>query len=301
MKSTGLRELEWGAVAAGGEAETLTGRKKKWKKRQKLNFQPPDTPLNNGSVSQRRSGERGGSYIMTPDAGFSSCGGGGSGVVVAVHPVPAVRLNLWQSRVHHNSYNAVPSTILAHTHTHTLPFSWLVWEPAALIHGLVLSVSLTQANLSVCRHPAVSQAHWQKNCPYLSERAEIDSETRGSVSAQEGGVAVQLHCKDLSDVHKTHFCSSSEGTGTQSSHCLGKTPFWCSQLARPSPYQHYEQENTPHLFSVTPSTSYHSNPRSVVGHINGKQSLHSSNSLFVIIPQTQDNCISPESMWRQNL
>ncbi len=53
---------------------------------------------------------------MTLDAGFSSYGGGGTGVVVALHPVPAVRLNLLQGRVRHNSYNAVPSTILAHTH-----------------------------------------------------------------------------------------------------------------------------------------------------------------------------------------
>lgn len=44
--------------------------------------------------------------------------GEGAGVVVALHPVPAVRLNLLQGRVHHSSYNAVPGTILAHTHTH---------------------------------------------------------------------------------------------------------------------------------------------------------------------------------------
>ena len=34
------------------EAETLTGTKKK-EKRRELNFQPPDTPKNNPSVSQR--------------------------------------------------------------------------------------------------------------------------------------------------------------------------------------------------------------------------------------------------------
>lgn len=38
--------------------------------------------------------------------------------MVALHPVPAVRLNLLQGRVHHSSYNAVPGTILAHTRTH---------------------------------------------------------------------------------------------------------------------------------------------------------------------------------------
>lgn len=53
---------------------------------------------------------------MTLDAGFSTYGGGGTGVVVAMHPVPAVRLNLLRVSVHHNSYNAAPGTILAQTH-----------------------------------------------------------------------------------------------------------------------------------------------------------------------------------------
>lgn len=77
----------------------------------------------------------------------------------------------------------------------------------------------------------------------------------------------------------------------QSSHCLGKSHFLCTQLAPCSPYQH--QENTPHLFSVTPSTSCHSNPRSEAGHINGKQSPSDSLRLWSF-PQAQD--IGPESV-----
>lgn len=58
-----------------------------------------------------------------------------------------------------------------------------------------------------------------------------------------------------------------------------ETPFLCTQLAPPSPYQYHEQEYTPHLFSATPPASYHSNPRSEAAHINEKQSLHSLSSL----------------------
>lgn len=74
----------------------------------KLNFQPPDTLLNTPSVSQ--GGREKGSYIMTLDAGFSSRGGRGTGVVVALHTVPAVSLNLLQGK---------GSTRIQAQHTHT--------------------------------------------------------------------------------------------------------------------------------------------------------------------------------------
>ena len=149
-------------------------------------------------------------------------------------------------------------------------------EPAELIHGLVLSVSLTLAHFSSVKasrcKPSPLVKKTKTNCPvFEGEKLRLTARVEGD-----------LHCMRLCDVHKTrYFCSSAEGTGTQLSHCLGKPPFLCTQLAPPSPYQHHEQENTPHLFSVTPSASCHSNPRREVDHINGKQSLHSSNSLCV--------------------
>lgn len=40
--------------------------------------------------------------------------------MVALHPVPAVRLNLLQGRVHHSSYNSEPNTILMRACAHTI-------------------------------------------------------------------------------------------------------------------------------------------------------------------------------------
>lgn len=50
---------------------------------------------------------------MTLDAGFSSRGGRGTGVVVALHTVPAVSLNLLQGK-------GCTRIQAQHTHTHTL-------------------------------------------------------------------------------------------------------------------------------------------------------------------------------------
>lgn len=49
---------------------------------------------------------------MTLDAGFSSRGGRGTGVVVALHTVPAVSLNLLQGK----GCTRISGT--THTHTH---------------------------------------------------------------------------------------------------------------------------------------------------------------------------------------
>lgn len=182
-------------------------------------------------------------------------------------------------------------------HTHTHAFYWLVWEPAALIHGLVLSVSLTLAHFSLWRHPTASQAHWHKKKPAhvwvlrLTFRPEEGCGNNGGDWCWRAVLYGSVWCTQL-----LLFLWGDRHTILP---LFRKTPFPCTQLAPPSPYQHHEQENTPHLFSVTPSASYHSNPHSEVGHINGKQSLHSSNSLrFWWFPGDKTNSISPESMRR---
>lgn len=163
----------------------LVSRRRGWdadrkkEKRQKLNFRPRHSTSHNRSVSQRH-GKEWRQLYNDPWCRVQLVWGRGAGVVVALHPVPAVRLNLLQGRVHHSSYNAVPGTILAHKHAHTHTFSWLVWEPAALIHGLVLSFSLTHSGTffslkaSRCK-PSPLVKKEKRSCLCLSEKAEIDS------------------------------------------------------------------------------------------------------------------------------
>lgn len=170
----------------------------------------------------------------------------------------------------------MPYQTRAHTHTHTHP-TFMISARAGRADSWASPVCLTHSSTFFLCEGILLQAKptgekTKTNCP-LFEGKSWDLTAR-----MEGN----LHCMYLCNVQKMHyFCSSSEGTGTQSFHCLGKPPFLCTQLAPPSPYQHHEQENTPHLFSVTPSASCHSNPHREVDHINGKQSLHSSNSLCV--------------------
>lgn len=272
LKWTELWE-ELNAWGAGAEAETTERRKENDKS---LTSNPLTRhwtiPVWHREIERRKRELRNDPWCRVQHAW-----GRGTGVVVAMHPVPAVRLNLLQVSVHHNSYNAAPSTMLAQTH-----FSHYYESQQHWYMGLVLSHSLTPAHFSVWRHPTTGQAQWQKN-PQKTAHVWLRT-LRLTPRLEEvlgcGGEKDMTHCMDLHNIDKSHFCSPSKWTSTQSSHCLEeKKPFPCSQLAPPSPYQHHEQEYTPHLFSVTPSASYHSNPHSEVGHINGKQSMHSSNSL----------------------
>lgn len=52
-------------------------KEKEKKRRQKLNFRPPDTSPRTIPVCHKDMEKSGDSYIMTLDAGFSSYGGGG--------------------------------------------------------------------------------------------------------------------------------------------------------------------------------------------------------------------------------
>lgn len=166
-------------------------------------------------------------------------------------------------------------------HTHT--FYWLVWEQAALIHGLVLSVSLTLAHFSLWRHPTASQAHWQKTAHVWARKLRLTARPEEAFGCRRRRRGVGW-CRKATLYGSVRYTQNSFllflwGDKHTILPLFRKTPFLCTQLAPPSPYQHHELENTPHLFSVTPSASYHSNPHSEVGHINGKQPLHSSDSL----------------------
>ena len=139
---------------------------------------------------------------MTLDAGFSSDGGRGTGVVVALHLAPAVRLNLLQGRVHHHSHNAAQSTISArtHTHPHTPTESILLIRvrvgstdscarPVCRTH----SSTFFSVNAPHCKPSPLAKK--TPTCPCWSEEA--------FGCRKQGSDAGKLYCMDLRDLHKT--------------------------------------------------------------------------------------------------
>lgn len=189
------------------------------RKDKKLNFRPPDTPPRVIPVCHEDL-EKCWQLYNDPWCRVQLVWGKGAGVVVAFSSSSCCQIEFVARQGPPRQWST------KHTHTYTHTVFWLVWEPAALIHGLVLSFSVTQAHFSLWRHPAASQAHWQQQKKAAHGWVKRPRLTARLEGAGRGWRRNAVLYGSVCGVPKNHVCPSCEGTSTQSSHCLGNPPFF---------------------------------------------------------------------------